>query len=198
MNRMKNVVLALHSYHSSYHAFPPAYTVDSDGNPLHSWRTLILPYLDQRELYEMIDLSKAWDDPANAAARKYALEEGLYVYRCQSNNTFPMQTNYLAVVTYNSCLRPGQSATLEEITDGLENTLLLIEVDNKHAVNWMSPWDADEQTLLELGGRFSPPHEGVILGAFADGRVHRLDVNLAADVRRGLISIDGNEDVAVE
>jgi len=69
-NNLKQIMLALHNYHDEYHAFPPAFTTDCDGNRLHSWRTLILPYLDQQQLYTTIDLSKPWNDPANAEAFK--------------------------------------------------------------------------------------------------------------------------------
>ena len=56
------------NYEQAYNALPPAYTVDANGRPLHSWRTLILPYLEQESLYQTIDLSKPWNDPANARA----------------------------------------------------------------------------------------------------------------------------------
>ncbi len=42
-NNMKQIALALHNYHDTYRTFP-AYTVDGNGQPLHSWRTLILPF----------------------------------------------------------------------------------------------------------------------------------------------------------
>ena len=67
-NNLKQIALALRNYESVYHALPPAYTVDAEGKPLHSWRTLILPYLEQQALYDKIDLSKPWDDPANKEA----------------------------------------------------------------------------------------------------------------------------------
>jgi hypothetical protein len=44
----KMIALALHNYHDVYAAFPPAYTVDENGQRLHSWRTLILPWLEHR------------------------------------------------------------------------------------------------------------------------------------------------------
>ncbi|APZ94979.1 DUF1559 domain-containing protein [Fuerstiella marisgermanici] len=62
-NNLKQIGLALHNYHDVYEAFPPAFTVNSDGHPLHSWRTLILPFMEQQALYDSIDLSKPWSDP---------------------------------------------------------------------------------------------------------------------------------------
>ena len=77
-NNLKQIALALHNYEQAHKALPPAYTVDAEGRPLHSWRTLILPYMEQEPLYRTIDLSKPWDDPANAKA----LETVVPVYRC--------------------------------------------------------------------------------------------------------------------
>src|SRR4029450_11476448 len=55
-NHLKQIAIALLNYQDVYHSLPPAYTVDASGKPLHSWRTLILPYLEPRALYEKIDL----------------------------------------------------------------------------------------------------------------------------------------------
>ena len=52
-NNLKQVALAMHNYHDTYQSFPPAYTVDADGNKLHSWRTLLLPYIEQAALYDL-------------------------------------------------------------------------------------------------------------------------------------------------
>jgi hypothetical protein len=79
-NNLKQIALALRNYESTYHSFPPAATFDSAGNPLHSWRTLILPYLEHSSLYDSIDLSKPWDAPANAKA--YVTD--IPVYHCPS------------------------------------------------------------------------------------------------------------------
>jgi len=67
-NNLKQILYALHDYHDVHNAMPPAFTTDVEGRPLHSWRTLILPFLKQKQLYESIDLSKPWNHPANAAA----------------------------------------------------------------------------------------------------------------------------------
>src|SRR5579864_1381633 len=45
-NNLKQIALALSNYEQANSALPPAFTVDAEGKPLHSWRTLILPYLE--------------------------------------------------------------------------------------------------------------------------------------------------------
>ena len=68
-NHLKQIALGLQNYADTFGCLPPSYTVDASGKPLHSWRTLILPFVEQKPLYDQIDLSKRWDDPANEAAR---------------------------------------------------------------------------------------------------------------------------------
>src|SRR5262245_58943586 len=58
LNNLHNITLALKHYENDHHAFPPAYTTDANGKPLHSWRTLILPYMDAQGLFDSIDLTK--------------------------------------------------------------------------------------------------------------------------------------------
>src|SRR5438552_2302923 len=44
VNNLKQIALALYEYEQVHKSLPPAYTVDPKGRPLHSWRSLILPY----------------------------------------------------------------------------------------------------------------------------------------------------------
>ena len=152
-NNLKQIALALHNYNDQYGALPPAYTVDENGTPLHSWRTFILPFLEQKPLYDKIDLTKAWDDPVNAEAYKSTI----WAYRCPSADGPETHTTYLAVVTSNSCLRAAEPRLLSEITDGTANTLMVIEADLEHAVHWMSPMDADESLIMAISETSIPP-----------------------------------------
>jgi hypothetical protein len=36
-----------------------------DGRPLHSWRVLLLPYIEQKDLYRQFRLDEPWDSPHN-------------------------------------------------------------------------------------------------------------------------------------
>lgn len=71
-SNLKKIGQALLAYHSQNGSFPPAYTVDSSGKKLHSWRALILPYLGPSEmaLYQQLNLDLAWDDPRNMMVAK--------------------------------------------------------------------------------------------------------------------------------
>ncbi len=67
-NNMKQIALALHNYEQKQNGLPPAYTVDAKGRPLHSWRTADPALSRAGALYRTIDLSKPWNDSANAKA----------------------------------------------------------------------------------------------------------------------------------
>jgi prepilin-type processing-associated H-X9-DG protein len=192
VNNLKQIGLALCMYEQEYKALPPAYIVDAQERPLHSWRTLILPYLDQKDLYATINLSRPWNDPANATAQSKSVS----VFVCPSTrgpgpwNT----TNYLAIVADNGCLLPTRPRPLAEITDDHSSTLMVIEVDDERAVPWMAPTDADESLVLNLGTpRSNLHHSGDINAGFVDGRVRSLKANTKPDVRRALMSISGGE-----
>ena len=189
-NNLKQIGLALHNYAETYGAFPPAYTVDVNGKPQHSWRTLILPLIDQAPLYAKIDLSKPWDDPANSEAAQ-AMPD---VYGCPNVTVPPGFTVYLAVAGPGSCFQPGQPRPFSEITDGLSNTLLVIEVSKPHAVHWMAPQDADVAMILSLMKAAKDLHHtGGMHGLFGDGSCRFLSVNLPPETLKGLCTVAGKE-----
>jgi WD40 repeat protein len=66
-NSLKSIGLAFYNYHQTTKHFPPAVVYGPDGKPWHSWRVLILPFLDQVALYQRYDSSVPWDHPKNAA-----------------------------------------------------------------------------------------------------------------------------------
>jgi type II secretory pathway pseudopilin PulG len=194
-NNLKQIALALHNYEEAHKALPPAYTVDAKGRPLHSWRTLILPYLEREALYRTIDLTKPWNDPANAQALKTAPG----VFRCpEAVGPLMNTTTYLAIVGPNACLIPQKARRLAEITDSLGATLMVIEAGEENAVPWMAPVDADEFVVMSLGPTTQLHHVGGMNSCFVDGRVPFLKANTPAAVRRALMSISGNDNEVAE
>ena len=189
-SNLKQIVLALFNYESTYGALPPAYTVDAEGKSLHSWRTLILPYLDQKQLYEKIDLTKPWNDPVNADA----FNTRVTIFQCPSTVYKDNNTTYMAIVGSNNCFRPNEPRKLSEITADHGETLMVIEVPAEQSVHWMSPRDADEQLILGFGPQTKFAHPGGRNAAFVDGRVRFLEATMPTAELRAKISITkGNQ-----
>jgi hypothetical protein len=57
----------------------------------------------------------------------------------------------------------------------------------------MAPTDADESLFLAISPTSKLAHTGGVQAAIADGSVRFLNASLSAEIRRALISIDGNE-----
>jgi len=190
-NNLKQIALALQNYESTYDSFPPAATFDSSGNPLHSWRTLILPYLEYSSLYDSIDLSKPWNDPANAKA--YATD--IPVYHCPSLGSASLgTTTYLSVVAPNAFFLPTGSRHLREIIDRPSDTLMVVEVSSVNSVHWMQPVDASELTVLRMNEKSKLSHENGFNAAFVDGSVRfLLWTDLSQEDLRAIISVAGHE-----
>ncbi|MDZ7616266.1 MAG: DUF1559 domain-containing protein [Patescibacteria group bacterium] len=66
-NNLKQVALGLLNYHGRYRVFPPAHLADGDGRPMHSWRVLILPFLEREDIYSQYRFDEPWDGPIHCA-----------------------------------------------------------------------------------------------------------------------------------
>lgn len=194
VNNLRQIALALNNYEQEYKALPPAHTVDATGRPLHSWRTLILPYLEQESLYKTIDLSKPWNDPVNAKA----LETQISAFHCVMATGPENTTTYLAIRAPGGCFLPHEPRPLKEITDDPWLTLMVIEAGEENAVPWMAPVDADESLVMSLGPNTKLHHAGGTNVCLVDGGVRFLKATTPTKVRRALISISGNDHVAYD
>lgn len=194
LNNVKQIGLALLNYEQRYHAFPPAYTVDANGNRLHSWRTFILPQLDRNDLFKKVDFSKPWNDPANREVYEATME----IYQCPKIELPAGHTTYMVVVAPDGIFRGAAGRTVNEITDGPAMTLVVAEVEAARHVHWMSPADTDLDWLLSLDKIEELPHNGVN-AVFADGRAKHLDPTTDKEQLRAMVSIAGGDDeVAID
>ena len=75
-NNLKQLALALHNYESTHSTFPPSRLnpdveiEDNAGNlsAYQSWTTMILPYIEQNNLGDLINFENAWSSLGNRAA----------------------------------------------------------------------------------------------------------------------------------
>lgn len=176
LNNERQIALALLNYESAKGHFPPAYTTDANGKPLHSWRVLILPYLSEQATYNQFDLTEPWDSPKNLNAARYMPP----AFACPSTSTTnSSNTNYVAVVDKGTVFPPGGEGTkIEEIKDGLANTVIIVETGGA-GIPWSSP---DDMSIAELQ-RLSPSHAGSMMNAaYADGHVSSQTTVTASEV----------------
>jgi len=188
-NNLKQIGLALHNYHDVYNSFPPAYTVDSDGRPLHSWRTLILPYMDQQALYASIDLTKPWDDAANAEA----LATTPHVFRCPASDLPEVHTTYCGIVGEDTAFHLTQCRKIRDFEDGTSNTLLVFEVSPEEAVPWMAPHDTGERFLLSFGADTEFAHEMGTHALVTDGSTRFIGADISHANRQALMTIAADD-----
>jgi len=126
INNLHLIGLAMQHYEAVNGCLPPAYTTDQAGHPLHSWRLLLLPYLEQRDLYEKIRLDEPWDSPHN---RSVLQDNDLsLLFHCPSARNPKAETSYVMVVGPNTISDGPHSVRYKDCTDGLSRTIMIVEV----------------------------------------------------------------------
>jgi len=154
-NNLQQIGLAMHNYHDKYGSLPPAYLADANGQPMHSWRVLLLPFLGQQQLYDSYRFDEPWDGPHNRALAA----QSPAIYRCPADahaHPSSSETNYFVIVVPETVFPYDRPIGIEEITDGTSNTLLVVEAINL-GINWMQPQDLEmEQAAAGINPKTGP------------------------------------------
>jgi hypothetical protein len=148
---------ALLNYHSEKGHFPPAYIEGPDGTPWHSWRTLLLPYLERHEAFEQYDFDEPWNGPNNS---KLADKIGFHVYQCPSgqDSGSTLMTNYCVVIGEDTAFPGARTVSLDDPVKTNSQSIILVEVTNSD-IHWMEPRDlAIDELKPKQGPRFGSPH----------------------------------------
>ena len=192
VNNLKQLGIALHNYHDTFKSLPPPYIAGADGKPMHSWRVLLLPYIEEpgmRELYEEYSLDEPWYSPHN----QQLADKMPRLYRCPSDTGPPNEASYLAVVGPETGWSATETYNLRELRDGTANTIALVEVANS-GVNWLDPRDL---SFPEAQQARRTPHEGGANHLFFDGSVHFLNSDIDRQTYRGLLTANRHEVVTI-
>lgn len=204
-NNLKMIGLALQHYHDHYGSFPPAYVADQNGKRLHSWRVLILPFLDQGPLYNKYRLDEPWDGPHNSKLHS----EMVRPYACP-NGEGRGGLNYVAVVGPHLAWGGDKPRSLRDFQDDTETTVMVVErVDSN--VHWMEPHDLEidlsKTNFQEFGDKnigirhwdntsyFPSRHYQFGNALMVGGNVRRLRENLSLETFKAMLTIDGRETV---
>lgn len=159
-NNLKQIGLGIHNYVASFDRFPPSMAIVPTVTSNSSWSVhgRIMPYLDQANAYNKIDLQQTWSSatnapvvngwrvpvyvcPSDAKSDQARLTSGVNLY-C-TNYGFSFGTWFV----YNPAngtggdglFYPNASLTFASITDGASNTLLASEVKSWQAYTRNAP-----------------------------------------------------------
>ncbi|MEC8432216.1 MAG: DUF1559 domain-containing protein, partial [Planctomycetota bacterium] len=82
-NNLKQVGLAVHLYHNVHSVFPPTFCLRGTGGREDSWSVhgRLLPYLEQNQAYERVDLDFDWHHQVDSGVPAMRLP----IYLCPSD-----------------------------------------------------------------------------------------------------------------
>ncbi|GAB5404037.1 MAG: hypothetical protein Aurels2KO_22680 [Aureliella sp.] len=194
-NNMKKLALAVLNYESAHGRFPPPYIPDDNGMPMHSWRVLVLPFVEETALYERYDFTKPWNHPDNL---KLA-DEMPTVFSCPTCQSphANYTTSYVAIVGDKTLWPTNGTTRAKDVSDGLYSTLMLIESEAART-HWMAPHDLrfSEIVPTTATGRtmvVDTGHQDVATAAFANGGIHTLHGDHSAEMLKALSTKAGRE-----
>ncbi len=194
------VGVALSSY-TETHSHYPAARVDG-----HSWRIRLLPYMWSSPQYEHYRFDLPWTAEGNVDLHTRPLQGKAGAPRAWGHPYGPPldhdpigETPYLMVVGEDAFAHATRPRKSDEITDGLENTIAVVEVVNS-SVHWLSPVDLEFDSMsfkINDGPQsISSSHPAGPMALFADGVVFRLNPEIPAETVRALCTINGGEDLS--
>ena len=197
IRNLEKIAAALNAYANDHGTYPPPVVRDANGKPLHSWRVLILPYLDENDLYDRYNLDLPFDHPENLPVA-YEVPAAYRHPNAMQNGLFSESAYYL--ITGPETLFPPEGPLRpDQVTDGAAKTILVVEGNPDTLIDiWTEPIDLD---VTKMQGRINGPtadDPGKLMDSGAaivtvDERGHFLPNSTPATTFQSLVSPAGGE-----
>lgn len=192
-NDLKHIGIVLHNFTDEHGHLPTE--VVSDNQPVMSWETQLLPFIDQQPLFDAVDKNLPWDDPANRTLFTRSISP------FQSPN---LLTNLIASSEYGltgfsanrEIINDTKAMKFSDIKDGLSQTFLIGEIRENYPP-WGKPGNFRD---LALGLNRSPDGFGShfrngVNFVMGDGRVVQLNEDTDRKVLTAISTPNGGESV---
>jgi hypothetical protein len=184
-NNLKQIALSFHNYMDTTGAFPTN-VVDKNGKPMLSWRVMILPYIEQDNLFKQFHLDEPWDSEHN----KKLIDQMPTTYLMPGDDAKKHLTRYQGFNGKGALFDGAVGKKITDITDGTSNTIMVVE--GAKGVIWTKPDDLPfgDDKLVPL---VANPKKGGFNAAICDGSVRFFKNSIKEDTLRALITISGGE-----
>ena len=184
--------IALLTYNQTYGRFPPAFLAGKDGTRMHSWRVLILPFLEQNDLYNKYKFDEPWNGPNNIKL----VEQMPQVYHCPMAPRGDNTTSYVAVVGDETMWAPDRAVTRSDIPDGASR-LELVEIANSKIL-WTEPRDLSlDEAVQGVNGQdgkgIVSPHQGGANAVQANAQTFLLRNGISSDNLRAIMTMTAKD-----
>jgi hypothetical protein len=193
MQTLQFMGLAMLNYVNTHKKLAPSSSLkpehwDAEGKPLLSWRVYILPFGEGGGLFDQFQLTEPWNSENN---RKWTKERAPGLSLADD----PTLTRILAFYGHGALYGDDMKGEgLEQITDGLEETIMFVEVARDRAVPWAEPVDLafDPENPRAALGKIEGDY---FLAVFCSGRVRKIRADIPNDKLAALITKAGGEKV---
>ena len=188
---LKQIALGFLNFHEVNGYLPSSSTKLPHAKHPVSWRVAILPFIEQQALYDQYKLDEPWDSEHN----RQLIEKMPAIYR--HPNAWQRSTNasHVVFVGKTATGTDGLQVTLDGITDGTSNTILVAEAAT--SIPWTKPEDLEFDASKKL-----PPVGGLSRAgwqaAMVDGSVNFIPSETSTDVIKALITRAGGEELKLE
>lgn len=220
-NNLRQMGIALQSYHSALGSFPPGCiepAFQKTGGRQFAWSALLLPFLEQQPLHDSINFSQPFYAEVNAEAGATVLS----VYLCPTSRRSSPLVRGLGASDYgglygeaippiptngtwnaaNGMMLYDRAITIAEVRDGTSNTLVVSEDTTSNDGQWINGlnifdqkyainYTPDDPRLWE--NEIRSDHPGGAYGVFADGSVRFLNETMDLKILKAIITRAGGE-----
>lgn len=211
LNNLRQINVALQNYHSAHGKFPvggTSFSTAGSGTQI-AWSAIVLPFLEQQNVWDKIDFRQTFDSPANEEAAQQVISGficpssrrgrelsqgrgpcdygGMFGERITTPNNPPK-----GLMLY------GQALSHSDITDGSSNTIIIAEDSDFGDGQWINGRNVFDQAFAinaapDFENDIRSNHPGGADVALADGSCHFLSENLELNILAALCTRMGGE-----
>jgi len=215
-NNLRQIGIALHSYHNVHDSFPPGgiewRPLGNTTNRQLAWSAFLLPYLEQQNVFVSLDMNQPFDSPINAEGAAVPLS----VYRCPSSQHMDLRVDGRGRCDYggiygeriNSRNNPPKGTMLYERTvavrqvyDGTSQTIIVSEDTSWPDGQWINGRNIFDQAFAinaapDFENDIRSEHPTGALALFVDGSVRFLQEDLELAILGAICTREGEENIS--